>query len=192
VGPHVSGSAFKLVNARAYHHGTMLIDAKLKDLKGVLSNEKVNHLVKIFVRTCKVRANRKAAHVFQASSMVSKGVESVPSPVRNLREWDSLLNHSTFFEAVANQFIHVYGGDRQAVKIVQEDDLQKNEFLKRSFDELQSWDWQWGQTPEFSIKTTAQLTWGTVVGCLVIYIDSLAVINSCFYRRIWISPHTTV
>ena len=39
---YVSGSAFKLVNARAYHHGTMLIDAKLQDLKGVLSNEKVS------------------------------------------------------------------------------------------------------------------------------------------------------
>lgn len=38
---HVSGSAFKIVQARAYHHGTMLIDAKLQDLKGVLSNKKV-------------------------------------------------------------------------------------------------------------------------------------------------------
>ncbi|TKA57245.1 hypothetical protein B0A53_01201, partial [Rhodotorula sp. CCFEE 5036] len=31
---YVSGSAFKLVNKRAYHHGTMLIDAKLGDLRG--------------------------------------------------------------------------------------------------------------------------------------------------------------
>lgn len=28
----VSGSAYKLVNARAYHHGTMLIDSDLKAL----------------------------------------------------------------------------------------------------------------------------------------------------------------
>lgn len=39
---HVSGSAYKLVNARAYHHGTMLIDARLEHLRGVLSNTKVS------------------------------------------------------------------------------------------------------------------------------------------------------
>lgn len=38
---YVSGSAFKLVNKRAYHHGTMLIDAKLGDLRGVLGSQRV-------------------------------------------------------------------------------------------------------------------------------------------------------
>ena len=38
---HVSGSAFKLVNKRAYHHGTMLIDAQLGNLRGVLGSKKV-------------------------------------------------------------------------------------------------------------------------------------------------------
>ncbi|GAA5873916.1 hypothetical protein JCM3774_004038, partial [Rhodotorula dairenensis] len=37
---YVSGSAFKLVNKRAYHHGTMLIDAKLGDLRGVLGSQR--------------------------------------------------------------------------------------------------------------------------------------------------------
>jgi lipoate-protein ligase A len=37
----VSGSAFKIGNSRAYHHGTMLIDAQLGDLRGVLRNTKV-------------------------------------------------------------------------------------------------------------------------------------------------------
>lgn len=48
IGVHVSGSAFKLVNARAYHHGTMLIDAKLGDLKGVLGNSRVRFPVCVF------------------------------------------------------------------------------------------------------------------------------------------------
>lgn len=38
---YVSGSAFKLVNKRAYHHGTMLIDAQLGNLRGVLGSKKV-------------------------------------------------------------------------------------------------------------------------------------------------------
>ena len=39
---YVSGSAYKISNHRAYHHGTMLIDAKLNDLGDVLHNTKVN------------------------------------------------------------------------------------------------------------------------------------------------------
>ncbi|KAI8849079.1 hypothetical protein BC829DRAFT_472928 [Chytridium lagenaria] len=31
----VSGSAYKVVNARAYHHGTMLIDTEIGELNGV-------------------------------------------------------------------------------------------------------------------------------------------------------------
>lgn len=34
---YVSGSAFKLVNKRAYHHGTMLIDAKLGERELILN-----------------------------------------------------------------------------------------------------------------------------------------------------------
>ena len=43
-GIYVSGSAFKLVSKRAYHHGTMLIDAQLSHLRGVLGTEKVRSL----------------------------------------------------------------------------------------------------------------------------------------------------
>src|SRR5438270_9636939 len=35
-GNKVSGSAYKIINARAYHHGTMLIDTDVGMLKGAL------------------------------------------------------------------------------------------------------------------------------------------------------------
>lgn len=38
----ISGSAYKLVNNRAYHHGTMLIDTDLKILNTFLNPKKVN------------------------------------------------------------------------------------------------------------------------------------------------------
>lgn len=41
---HVSGSAFKLTSNRAYHHGTMLIDANLAALRGLLRSDKVPRL----------------------------------------------------------------------------------------------------------------------------------------------------
>jgi lipoate-protein ligase A len=41
-GPHVSGSAYKIVNKRAYHHGTMLISSELGTLGKLLHSNKVN------------------------------------------------------------------------------------------------------------------------------------------------------
>lgn len=38
---HVSGSAYKIVNTRAYHHGTMLISTRLADLGDILRTNKV-------------------------------------------------------------------------------------------------------------------------------------------------------
>lgn len=95
--------------------------------------------------------------------MVSKGVESVPSPVRNLREWDSFLDHDSFFQAVADQFTHVYGGDRNVHQVNEAEELEKKQYVKDVFDELQTWEWQWGQTPEFSHQMEAKFDWGDVV-----------------------------
>ena len=42
--PHISGSAYKIVNSRAYHHGTMLISTDLSSLEGLLHVNKVRDL----------------------------------------------------------------------------------------------------------------------------------------------------
>jgi Lipoyl protein ligase A/B catalytic domain len=39
---YVSGSAYKIVNTRAYHHGTMLISTELGKLGSLLHNTKVD------------------------------------------------------------------------------------------------------------------------------------------------------
>jgi hypothetical protein len=39
---HVSGSAYKIVNRRAYHHGTMLISSELGTLGKLLHSNKVS------------------------------------------------------------------------------------------------------------------------------------------------------
>ena len=41
IGRHVSGSAYKIVNKRAYHHGTMLISSELGTLGKLLHSNKV-------------------------------------------------------------------------------------------------------------------------------------------------------
>ena len=44
--------------------------------------------------------------------MVTKGVASVPSPVRNLRETSDTISHERFVEAVADQFAQKYDVSR--------------------------------------------------------------------------------
>ncbi|GAA5857691.1 hypothetical protein JCM8547_004332 [Rhodosporidiobolus lusitaniae] len=131
----VSGSAFKLVNHRAYHHGTMLIEAQLGSLRGVLGGKK--------------------------DSMVTKGVASVPSPVRNLREWTNDIDHDRFVEVVAREFASKYGGNGEITR-VNEDEVERNPYVKEVVEELKSWDWQYGQTPEFTHSISGSFPWGSL------------------------------
>ncbi|GAA5933360.1 hypothetical protein JCM3775_000666 [Rhodotorula graminis] len=132
---HVSGSAFKLVNKRAYHHGTMLIDAQLGNLRGVLGSNK--------------------------DSMVTKGVASVPSPVRNLSESSGEVDHERFVEAVAEQFARKYGVSNE-VQRIDEGELDTNEYVRDVVDGLKSWDWQYGQTPEFTHEISGSFPFGNM------------------------------
>ncbi|BGP59397.1 hypothetical protein NBRC10512v2_000691 [Rhodotorula toruloides] len=128
-------SAFKLVNKRAYHHGTMLIDAQLGNLRGVLGNKR--------------------------ESMVTKGVASVPSPVRNLREWSKEIEHEKFVEVVAREFADKYGLSGE-VKRVDEGEARGNEYVRDVVAELKSWEWQYGQTPEFTHEITGWFDFGSL------------------------------
>ncbi|GAA5924167.1 putative lipoate--protein ligase [Sporobolomyces koalae] len=112
-----------LVNHRAYHHGTMLIDAKLDHLRGVLGTKK--------------------------EGMVTKGVASVPSPVKNLKEWNDQIEHDSFVDSVAREFAEQYKADPQ-INRIGEAEADKNEYVRGVMDELKSWEWQYGNSPEFT------------------------------------------
>ncbi|KAK4052167.1 hypothetical protein OIV83_002462 [Microbotryomycetes sp. JL201] len=136
---------FKLVNARAYHHGTMLIDAKLSDLRGVLGTQK--------------------------ATLITKGVASVSSPVRNLVEWKSSINHDEFVKAVSNQFakqqgladaLSIQAGYTQRQLRVDEEEAGRNDYVAKVMDELDSWGYKWGSTPEFTHDIKGKLPFGSL------------------------------
>lgn len=82
----VSGSAFKIGNARAYHHGTMLIDAQLHDLRGVLRNTRVRTesraLMSRSLRPHRLACKRKASNPSLRLFAISKNgaLSSITSP----------------------------------------------------------------------------------------------------------------
>lgn len=92
--------------------------------------------------------------------MVTKGVASVPSPVRNLSETSKDVDHERFVEAVAEQFARKYGVSNEVqvrpsltlsslpksarraderefdVQRIDEGELDTNEYVRDVVDEL--------------------------------------------------------
>ena len=138
----VSGSAYKLVNKRAYHHGTMLLSASLGSLGSSLRNDR-------------------------GYLLVTKGVASVPAPVANLTDAfpdrKAMLSHQTFVQSVVSEFYRTYHSDpplNGGLIEVNEECLNKEELnqgrwkLGENCEELQSWTWVFGQTPEFTHRVS--------------------------------------
>ncbi|KAI8887134.1 hypothetical protein K501DRAFT_283428 [Backusella circina FSU 941] len=138
-GHKVSGSAYKITSKRAYHHGTMLIDADTEILKGCLSKKRM-----------------------QKKGIVSKGVESVPSPVTNLREYSFTVDHQQFCESVMNEFSHAYNDGVPLKPIIFDENSVLPEKVQETRDELLTWDWLYGQTPEFTNTAETDFEWGHV------------------------------
>jgi len=138
VGPYkVSGSAYKIVKDRAYHHGTMLISSQLSTLGDVL-------------------------HVSK-DSMVTRGVASVRSPVKNLREFSPTVTHDTFVRAMVQAFREEYRME-EPVQYVQASDATDSAYIQNGIAELHDWNWAFGQTPEFTYSISRAFGWGNVAG----------------------------
>lgn len=140
---YISGSAFKLIQHRAYHHGTMLIDTDLSSLGQYLKVDR--------------------------TSLVTKGVASVRSPVTRLRESSFTIDHLSFCEATRTEFLKRYAYDtwRQNMEgepiTVDEEMIEGLEAVKAIRDDMKTWEWMYGQTPEFSYQLEKAFSWGTVV-----------------------------
>ncbi|KAI0347459.1 Lipoyltransferase and lipoate-protein ligase [Trametopsis cervina] len=133
---YVSGSAYKIVNNRAYHHGTMLISTRLDTLGNLLRTSK--------------------------ATMETKGVASVRSPVCNLQQFDSSVNHEKFVNAVVSTFRDEYDIHEDVHEIEETEETISIPYIRDSMAELPRWDWAFGQTPEFTYTIQESFAWGEV------------------------------
>ncbi|KAK0499549.1 hypothetical protein EDD18DRAFT_1069191 [Armillaria luteobubalina] len=133
---HISGSAYKIVKNRAYHHGTMLISTQLETLGELLRSKK--------------------------DSMLTKGVASVPSPVCNLRQHNDKISHEQFCEAAISEFRRVYDISEEVQRISENTDLVDLDDVHKGVTELSSWEWAYGQTPEFTYTKNVVFEWGNL------------------------------
>ncbi|TPX51038.1 hypothetical protein SeLEV6574_g00527 [Synchytrium endobioticum] len=150
----VSGSAFKIANDQAYHHGTMLIDSDLVLLKRYLANDSFS-------------GSKSTQRQIQG-----RGVESVASPVTSLAEHSATVSHLGFVEAVVDEFVKTYarpgvgwfgldyeqdrgsrsGNQSSSIQLQVLDDafVEEKENVMETAESFKTWDWTFGQTPRFT------------------------------------------
>ncbi|ERS95874.1 hypothetical protein HMPREF1624_07951 [Sporothrix schenckii ATCC 58251] len=142
----ISGSAYKLTNRRALHHGTCLLGADLAAVSGLL------------------RAPPAAPY------LKARGVASVRSPVRNVTLVGEDVEgahdpHDHFGSTVAAEFERMYG-PAASKTVINVDAMAADESggrggfafdpkLASGYNELMTADWLFGQTPQFTFSTQA-------------------------------------
>ncbi len=121
-GRKVSGSAFKRTRERSYHHGTLLVCADLDLLLAYLTPRE--------------------------TGVESRGIRSVRSQVSNLCELVANIDHDRVCDGLAAAFAGQVGVD-VVTETVSDDDARARPGVAKSRDELLSWEWRFGKTPDF-------------------------------------------
>ncbi len=136
----ISGSAYRVVSQRAFHHGTMLINANLERLRECL---------------------RPDPRIL--SKIDSKAVKSVSSPVINLSQLSFTVDHLSVCQSIVREFLMECASpsvketiplsfediDEEFVEMLDKAKVGKIEHVQNELDKLKSWDWMFGQTPDF-------------------------------------------
>ncbi|XP_066593587.1 lipoyl amidotransferase LIPT1, mitochondrial isoform X2 [Prorops nasuta] len=131
----VSGTAAKLGRPNAYHHCTLLVDVNKSDLSTALSRKDEN--------------------------ISTKATASIRSPIKNLRDINSQINVNGLLNALGWEFLRTKalvledGGHEliQQQKGFQMISPSEDWFpgIEKIKQELRSWDWTFGKTPEFTV-----------------------------------------
>ncbi len=134
----ISGSAFKEKPDRAFHHGTLLIQADLVKLQDYLNPNK--------------------------KKMVAKGVKSVRSRVTNLTELNHAISHDDLTDAIVDEFrnFHSLTIDESEVEYIEVENIKNLKDFNPYYQKMQQWDWLYGQTMHFTHRFQERLSWATV------------------------------
>ena len=146
-GRKISGSAFKInlgnkkFGPKSLHHGTILLNVDLNNMQRYLNPNKLK--------------------------LISKGVDSVKSRVLNLNEKFPHLDKEIVFNQIQKDFLAYHKADLNFEKIELEDENYcKVDKIKDLFKYYNSWQWKYGECPEFTNSLTHKFDWGLVDLCL--------------------------
>ncbi|MBR7888915.1 lipoate--protein ligase [Marinomonas sp. A79] len=130
-----SGSAYKETKDRGFHHGTLLLNADLSRLANYLNPD--------------------------PKKLQSKGITSVRSRVTNLVEVLPEINHEAVTDAIIDAFCDYYG-ETPVIETISPDALPDLPGFVDKFAEQQSWEWNYGKSPQFTHTLDERFKWGGV------------------------------
>ncbi|MGI5921106.1 MAG: lipoate--protein ligase [Syntrophomonadaceae bacterium] len=131
-GKKFSGNAFCFLERAVYHHGTLLINSDMSKLSRYLQVSK--------------------------EKMVAKAIEanSVQSRVVNLAALQESITIQSMMDNMKESFKELYGGDLSVIELV------ANEEIACLHDRYSSWEWRYGETPEFDVTFKKRFIWGEI------------------------------
>ncbi|KAK6358906.1 Biotin/lipoate A/B protein ligase, variant 4 [Orbilia brochopaga] len=121
----VSGSAYKIIRDRAYHHATLLLSSNLENIGSLLTSP-----LKPFLETA--------------------GVESVRSPVTNIG-----VDKGQLIDAIETEFLRMHEDSAHSVSYVtlhRDETIAARTYIKEGMGELKSVKWLYSQTPRFTLR----------------------------------------
>ncbi len=137
-GYKISGNAFFVEDDILCHHGTLLLDADLEKLSSILtvSQEKLH----------------------------SKGIDSVKSRVKNLKELNGDISIESLKADLVNTFSPV-GRAPLTFKVsegITDDEHIDLKTVHKLMNRYKSWEWNFGSSPEFNLQINERFPWGAV------------------------------
>ncbi|KAJ3568815.1 hypothetical protein NP233_g5463 [Leucocoprinus birnbaumii] len=99
-------------------------------------------------------------------TMITRGVPSIRSPVCNIQQSNLNVDHDSFTAAVVDEFRKEYGINEDVVEVEESDDLLSIDYIKKGMSELPTWEWAYGQTPEFTYTVDNTFSWGKIMAKL--------------------------
>ena len=130
-----SGSAFKEKKDRAFHHGTLLINADLTKLGNYLNPQK--------------------------KKLEAKGIKSVKARVTNLKAINEEINHESLTSVIIEEFLNYHNASAE-IEYLDHDFLKQQPALNSYYEKLKAWEWRFGETPKFSHFFEERFQWGGV------------------------------
>lgn len=131
----ISGSAFKELSDRSFHHGTLLIEADLENLGAYLNP-----------------AYKK---------ITSLGIKSVRSEVANLSSLNSDITHQRLAEKLIDSFFSAHQTQSE-IEMLDFENLEKFPRLQEYYQKMRSEKWCYGETPKFEHDISGELSCGPV------------------------------
>lgn len=131
----ISGSAYRTMSDRKLHHGTLLLNVDLNKLTYYLNPD--------------------------YKKLQTKGITSMRSRIINLTEFNADIHHESLCKQLITAFFQYHK------TTVKPEMLSENIFFQipnfsEQFNKQRCWDWNFGNTPEFTHQLDNRFSWGSV------------------------------